>query len=134
MDEILADGGGGDGDAGGSADLAVGAAGAAALTDARGAAVLDRVHVPVGVPGAYEVVATSAAPAARATISAVTLTTRVQTVAFADAAGWVPDWARADWDARAELRRLAGRVSHETARAVRAAFFGAGAPPPRLPG
>ena len=40
--------------------------------------------------------------------------------AFADAAGWVPDWARADWDARAELRRLAGRVSEGTAEAVRA--------------
>jgi len=52
---------------------------------------------------------------------------------FADAAGWVPEWARADWDARADMRRLAGRVTHETARAVRAAFFGAGEPPPRLP-
>lgn len=44
---------------------------------------------------------------------------------FADDAGWVPPWARVDWEARRDLRRLAGRVTWETARGSRGAFFNA---------
>lgn len=39
---------------------------------------------------------------------------------YADAMGWIPEWARGDWDARREVRRLAGRVSEGTANDVRA--------------
>ena len=62
------------------------------------------------------------------------------------AAGTLPPWARAHWDARKEIRRLAGRVSGETAaaaregqaaaaeRAVREARAGGGGAPPRISG